>query len=241
MFSWRLGPAGAGAKAGVASPGQERCRQHRRILASIPRAADMAKQDTLEPRGPMNRTLLTAALTAALATSAAAQTAGGRIDVVIQPEPPGLMLGLTQNGPTQMVAGNIYESLLRYDTELNPMPSLATEWEVSDDGLTYTFKLKEGVTWHDGEPFTADDVVFSVDEFLRETHPRLRAARARGSVTAPDDQLLSSAQETLRPSSALRGRHQPMIPEHINEGTDFQNNPENNTPIGTDTERSTSR
>ena len=50
---------------------------------------------------------------------------GGTLNSVIQPEPPGLMLGLVQNGPTQMVAGQIYESLLRYDHDLNPMPSLA--------------------------------------------------------------------------------------------------------------------
>lgn len=54
-----------------------------------------------------------------------------------------------------MVAGDIYESLLRYGPDLSPMPSLAREWEVSEDGLTYTFHLQEGVTWHDGEPFFA--------------------------------------------------------------------------------------
>ena len=50
---------------------------------------------------------------------------GGTLNVVIQPEPPGLMIGLIQNGPTQMVAGQIYESLLRYDENLEPMPGLA--------------------------------------------------------------------------------------------------------------------
>ena len=40
---------------------------------------------------------------------------------------------------------------------------LAESWESSDDGLEWTFHLREGVTWHDGEPFTADDVVFTTD------------------------------------------------------------------------------
>jgi len=184
----------------------------------------------------MKRTILTAALAAGLITSAAAQTPGGRIDVVIQPEPPGLMLGIIQNGPTQMVAGNIYESLLRYDTDLDPMPSLATDWEMSEDGLTYTFELKEGVTWHDGEPFTAEDVVFSVDEFLRETHPRLRVSLQHvESVEAPDDHTVVF--KLKNPFGPFMGIFEvgtmPMIPKHIYEGTDFQNNPMNNTPIGT--------
>ena len=84
-------------------------------------------------------------IAASLASPLAAQEAGGRLDIVVQPEPPGLMLGLVQNGPTQLVAGDIYESLLRYDGDLNPMPSLAKSWEISEDGLTYTFKLNEGV------------------------------------------------------------------------------------------------
>lgn len=171
-----------------------------------------------------------------LAAPALAQQSGGTLNMVIQPEPPGLMLGLIQNGPTQMVAGDIYESLLRYDNNLQPMPSLAREWTVSDDGLTYTFKLQEGVKWHDGQPFTAQDVVFSVDVFLRETHPRLRASLTHvDKIEAPDD---STVVFTLKqPFGPFLGVFEvgtmPMIPKHIYEGTDFANNPANAAPIGT--------
>ena len=89
-------------------------------------------------------------IAAALAAPLAAQEAGGRLDIVVQPEPPSLMLGLVQNGPTQLVAGDIYEGLLRYGTDLQPQPLLAKSWDISDDGLTYTFTLNEGVKWHDG-------------------------------------------------------------------------------------------
>ena len=182
-----------------------------------------------------------AALAAATALTAPAALAeepksGGVMNVVIQPEPPGLMLGVTQNGPTQMVAGNIYESLLRYDTDLNPMPSLATAWEVNEDGTVYTFTLKDGVTWHDGEPFTAADVVFSADVFLRETHPRLRVSLQHiESIEALDD---TTVRFTLKqPFGPFMGIFEvgtmPMVPKHIYEGTDFKNNPANNTPIGT--------
>jgi peptide/nickel transport system substrate-binding protein len=50
---------------------------------------------------------------------------GGVVNAVIQPEPPGLMLSMIQNGPTQMVSGNIFEGLLRYSPKLEPLPGLA--------------------------------------------------------------------------------------------------------------------
>ncbi|MFP7671836.1 ABC transporter substrate-binding protein [Marivita sp. S0852] len=177
-----------------------------------------------------------AAMTLASALAAEEPVSGGTLNAVIQPEPPGLMLGLIQNGPTQMVAGQIYESLLRYDTDLNPMPSLAREWEVSEDGLTYTFKLHENVLWHDGEPFTSADVVFSVDTFLRETHARLRASLVHvDSIEAPDDHtVVFNLKQPFGPFLGIfETGTMPMIPKHIYEGTDFANNPANNTPIGT--------
>ncbi len=51
--------------------------------------------------------------------------------------------------------------LLRFDKDLNLQPDLAAEWSVSDDGVTYTYKLREGVKFSDGSDLTADDVVFS--------------------------------------------------------------------------------
>lgn len=161
---------------------------------------------------------------------------GGIINVVVQPEPPGLMLGLTQNGPTQMVAGNIYESLLRYDENLSPTRSLATSWDVSADGTVYTFTLKEDVRWHDGKAFTAHDVVFTVDTFLRETHPRLRVSLEHVErVEALDDHRVRF---TLKqPFGPFLGIFEvgtmPMVPRHIYEGTEFRSNPANDTPIGT--------
>ncbi|WP_295807406.1 ABC transporter substrate-binding protein [uncultured Nitratireductor sp.] len=161
---------------------------------------------------------------------------GGRANVVIQPEPPSLMMGLVQNGPTQMVAGQIYEGLLRYDEKLQPMPQLAKSWEVSEDGLTYTFKLHDNIKWHDGEPFTSADVVFSADVFLRETHARLRTSLEHvESITAPDDTtVVFKLKQPFGPFLGIfEAGTMPMVPKHIYEGTDYKNNPANNTPIGT--------
>ncbi|WP_227270686.1 ABC transporter substrate-binding protein [Roseobacter weihaiensis] len=183
---------------------------------------------------------IAAALALALAGPLAAQDgepqAGGTLNVVIQPEPPGLMLGIVQNGPTQMVAGDIYESLLRYDSDLKPEGQLAESWEISEDGLTYTFKLRDGVTFHDGEPFTSEDVKFTMDVFLRETNPRTRTYMDRvESIDTPDDlTVVFNLQQPFGPFIGIFEQGTaPMIPKHIYEGTDFANNPANNTPIGT--------
>ncbi len=166
----------------------------------------------------------------------AAGRKGGVINAVVQPEPPGLMVGLVQNAPTQLVAGNIYEGLLKYDENINPMPSLATAWTANKEGTVFTFKLKPGVTWHDGKPFTADDVVFSADVFLRKTHARLRNNLAAvDSIKALDP---TTVQFTLKyPFGPFMGIFEvgsmPMVPKHLYEGTDFATNPANATPIGT--------
>src|SRR6266702_2369357 len=112
---------------------------------------------------------------------------GGVVNAVIQPEPPGLMLAMIQNGPTQMVSGNIFEGLLRYSPKLEPLPGLAESWTISEDAKTYAFKLKPGVTWHDGKPFTSADVLFTIG-MLKQTHSRARNNLTQvEKVEAPDD------------------------------------------------------
>ena len=68
---------------------------------------------------------------------------------------------IATDGISYTVEWPIFVSLLELDASLNVRPLLAESWEVSKDGLTYTFKLKKGVTWHDGKPFTARDVAFT--------------------------------------------------------------------------------
>jgi peptide/nickel transport system substrate-binding protein len=67
---------------------------------------------------------------------------------------------------------NIYDGLVQYkDGTLEPEPALATDWTISDDGMVYTFNLRDDVTFHDGSPFTADAVVFTFERMLNEDHP----------------------------------------------------------------------
>jgi len=72
----------------------------------------------------------------------------------------------------------IFDGLTRYNEQGELVPALATSWEVGEEGRTVTFTMAEGVTWHDGEPVTAADVVFTYRLLQDETFPapaRLRA------------------------------------------------------------------
>jgi peptide/nickel transport system substrate-binding protein len=62
-----------------------------------------------------------------------------------------------------LVANHIYDYLVDIDPQSNVIPRLATDWDVSDDGLTYTFTLAEGATWHDGDPLKAEDIVWTFE------------------------------------------------------------------------------
>lgn len=67
-------------------------------------------------------------------------------------------------GDTKTVMDQIFDGLLDVDEDGNLVPDLAESYEISEDGLTYTFKLKEGVKFHDGSDFTADDVYYTYDK-----------------------------------------------------------------------------
>jgi len=173
----------------------------------------------------------------ALSSTAQAQVRGGVLRTIVTPQPPTLMLGLNQQSPTQLVAGKIYESLLRWTPDLKPLPGLAKSWTISKDGKVYTFDLQTGVKWHDGKPFTADDVVFSIDKFLRSEHPRARviinqfvASVKALSPTKVEIRLKEPFAPFLK---SFVSDNMPMVPKHIYDGTDYKTNPANQHPIGT--------
>jgi peptide/nickel transport system substrate-binding protein len=144
--------------------------------------------------------------------------ASNALNVAVFPEPRTLLVGWGQTGPDQMVNGNIYEGLLRYDEKLNPMPSLATEWAVSKDLKTYTFKLKKGVKWHDGDDFDAQDVVFSIDKLGRGVNPRVRVAlEAVDTIKAVDSHTVEiSLKSVFAPFIGLFDVSTlPIAPSHL--------------------------
>jgi len=73
------------------------------------------------------------------------------------------------DGNSFMICDNVLEALVEYKDESTELePGLAESWTISDDGKTYTFKLRKGVKFHDGTPFDADAVVFSLGRQMKE-------------------------------------------------------------------------
>ena len=84
----------------------------------------------------------------------------------------GLDPALEEDGESFKVCDNIYDTLIHYkDGSTEIEPGLATSWESSEDGLTWTFHLRKGVTFHDGTPFNAEAVLFSLNRQHDKTHP----------------------------------------------------------------------
>lgn len=103
-----------------------------------------------------------------LATSAAlAQSTEIRIGVALEPPALDPTAGAAE-AIDVVVYQNVFEGLTRVDQNGAVQPGLAESWTVSDDGLTYTFKLHDGVTFHDGTSFDAEDVKFTFERILAE-------------------------------------------------------------------------
>ena len=94
--------------------------------------------------------------------------ASGRLVAAIAGEPDQLDPNKTSAYFSFEVLENVYDTLVEPDANLEMRPALAESWDVSPDQLTWTFHLRPGVTFHDGSPFTADDVVFTYRRIIDE-------------------------------------------------------------------------
>jgi peptide/nickel transport system substrate-binding protein len=139
----------------------------------------------------MKRTLALAAGLMMIAGAAAAQ----RTDIVIgmQLEPP--ILDPTAGAAAaidEVVYANVFEGLTRFAPDGSVLPALAESWEIAPDGLSWVFHLREGVTFHDGMPMTAEDVAFSFERAVAEgsTNAQQQLFAGINDVTAIDDTTL---------------------------------------------------
>ena len=81
--------------------------------------------------------------------------------MVLSAEPSSLDPAMTYGIAESNIEVEIFEGLTRLDANNTAQPALAESWDISPDGLTYTFHLRQGICWSDGTPITADDFVYS--------------------------------------------------------------------------------
>ncbi|MFC7404714.1 ABC transporter substrate-binding protein [Georgenia alba] len=131
------------------------------------------------------------------------------------------------------VAGTMLETLVVMRDDYEVVPRLAHDWEFSDDGLSVTLHLEEGVTWHDGEPFTSEDVKFNVEEVMQYQSYGAGLVEVVDSVETPDEHtVVVHLTEEYGPfMQTLTSQY--MLPKHLYEGTDIMTNPANRAPVGT--------
>ena len=165
---------------------------------------------------------------------------GGTFVHAAPTDPHHLAPPLTSSSPTVGPASAVVEALvqLRYrDGSVNIEPLLAESWDISADGTTYTFQLRQGVTWHDGEPFTSADVKFTIEEVVLPYHPLgARVWATLDRIETPDPHTVVVHLEKPFPILELLGIGLGIggiIPQHLYEGTDIPANPYNARPVGT--------
>jgi peptide/nickel transport system substrate-binding protein len=152
---------------------------------------------------------------------------GGRLVLRLESAITTLNYLLHTNEDERQVLSFIYDPLVAFDQNLNPIPATATRWEVLDGGRTYVFHLDERATWSDGKPVRASDVVFTLQRILDEESMQYAAAFElldREQTKAVDEHTVRVAFKEAR-AGQLLSFNVGILPEHIYGKGDFKKNP----------------
>ncbi|BCM21798.1 ABC transporter substrate-binding protein [Mesorhizobium sp. J8] len=195
---------------------------------------------TISRRGLLAGSALLLASTA-LPAIGLAQTPkkGGRLVLAADSEPRNLNPAIVASNGVFFISSKIVETLAEasFDGKDGLQPRLALSWEGTADGLSVTFKLRDGVKWHDGKPFTSADVAFSA---LRIWKPLQNLGRTvfkdLEAVDTPDE--LTAIFKFAKPTPFQLIRNalpalSSVVPKHIYEVGKIEDNPANNAPVGT--------
>jgi len=186
--------------------------------------------------------LLALAILIALGASAepaAGAKYGGSLVVATKLEPSSFNINYTWDGAVPYINRNILSKLVAYDDSTGEIyGDLAERWENTEDLMSFTFYLREGVKWHDGEPFTSADVKWTIENLLETGSSANGFAKVKTikGVETPDD--LTVVLNLTEPSGVMLNNLADyygfdILPKHLYEGTDVQNNPANFSPVGT--------
>ncbi|MDQ3655801.1 MAG: ABC transporter substrate-binding protein, partial [Chloroflexota bacterium] len=122
-------------------------------------------------------------------------------------------------GPGGPILVSLIYDTLTWKDEAGIIPWLASEWSVSGDGLTYTFQLVSGATWHDGAPLTAEDVAFSYTYYASHPYVWMRSDVV-ASATAAGSTVTIALQRPYAPFIEDISGIVPIIPKHVWESID---------------------
>jgi peptide/nickel transport system substrate-binding protein len=147
----------------------------------------------------------------------------------------GFLSAVTTDASSHAAAGYVFNGLVRYDKVLKLEGELAGSWDISPDGKKITFHLRKDVKWHDGAPFTSEDVMFT---YRRLIDPRTPTAYGEDfkqvkSASAPDPHtFVVEYGRPFAPALASWGMH--VLPRHLLEKyPDISKSPLNKKPVGT--------
>ncbi|MBA4397597.1 MAG: peptide-binding protein, partial [Syntrophus sp. (in: bacteria)] len=141
---------------------------------------------------------------------------------------------LASDSASHEIAGKVYNGLVKYDKNINVVGDLAESWDISKDGLAITFHLRKGVRWHDGRPFTAEDVLFTYQVTI---DPKTPTAYAGDFLKVKKAEVLDP--HTFRVTydkpfaPALMSWGSSILPKHLLAGKDITRSPLARRPVGT--------
>ena len=174
-------------------------------------------------------------------TQAEQPVRGGTLVVALSSDPGSLNPAVTSNGGVHSASEPMFNGLVGLDKDGKPTPELAASWTTEQNGAVYRFTLRDGVKWHDGQPFTSDDVKFTFDTALLKFHARTAASMnaARVAVTNPDPKtVVFTFPAPYAPLlQQLNVTEAPIIPRHIygqcSDISTVAGCAANKTPVGT--------
>jgi len=159
---------------------------------------------------------------------------GGTLVDAMSGEPSGLIAMMAGESSASAIASNIFNSLLKYDKNLELTGELAQSWDVSSDQKTITFHLKPNLKWADGMPLTSEDVLFTwntvTDDKTRS--PYGADYKLVKKAEAPDSKTfkVSYAQPYAPALDSWSGLH--ILPKHLLKEQDINNTPFSRNPVG---------
>jgi peptide/nickel transport system substrate-binding protein len=141
---------------------------------------------------------------------------------------------LSSDNTSHQIASMVFNGLVKYDKDLNIVGDLSESWEVSNGGLVITFHLRKGVKWHDGYPFTAEDVLFTYQVTIDPRTPTPYAGDFLKvkTVEVPDSHTIRVTYD--KPfAPALMSWSNAILPKHLLQGKDITTSPLARHPVGT--------